>query len=233
LGEIKNVLQKPLGAWVNRNLPISSRFYEPNHIDEPKDDWSVWLSIEEVAPLHLVMDMNWQSLKDSRLLTKQYLERVSDLISGLEGGWLDGEEQEWIKEELGDPPNPSLPIYLVTCCDGNDEKVVYVGKTKNTSRFSGGHAVALKLQNPAYNHFTKKIYRAGIWFHDDDEYIALDWIQPAGLSFDLLDSIESHLIYQLQPELNTSKKGKPCSKWDFYMHIQNFLDGKFLNDTFL
>lgn len=224
---------KPLSSWINRTYPLPERFYTPGYVDKPKDDWSVWLSIEEVAPLYLAQEMQWLSLRDSREKTEEYLSSASDLINGLEGGWLDRWEQDQILKELGDPPLPSLPIYLITCHDGTEEKIVYVGKTKNTSRFNNGHTAALKLHSPIYDGRIKKIYRATAWLHDDDSYISLDWIQPESLALDLLDSIESHLIYNLQPELNTDKKKKRLSRWGFYIHIQNFLDGGFLNDKFV
>ncbi len=177
--------------------------------------------------------MQWVSLKESRETTKSYLEKASEIINGLEGSWLDSEEQTWILEELGEPPFPSLPIYLITCSDGQGEELVYVGKTKNSSRFSGGHAAALKLHAPQYAKKEKKIYRSTVWFHNNNEYISLDWVQPENLAYKILDSVESHLIYHFQPELNTDKKKKKYAKWEFYIHIQNFLNGSFLNDKFI
>lgn len=103
--------------------------------------------------------------------------------------------------------------------DDSGEELVYVGKTKNTSRFNGGHSAALKLHAPEYSNKQKKIYRSTVWFHNDEEYISLDWIQPEALAHELLDSIESHLIYQFQPSLNIEKKIKPTAKWEFYVHM--------------
>lgn len=226
-------MYKPLSSWINRKHPIPERFYTAGYVDVPKDDWSAWLSIEEVALLHLAPQMKWISLKDSREKTESYLEKASEIINGLEGGWLDREEQSWILEELGEPPLPSLPIYLMACSDSQGEEIVYIGKTKNSSRFSGGHTAALKLHAPQYSKKEKKIYRSTVWFHNDNEYISLDWVQPESLAYKILDSIESHLIYHLQPELNTDKKKKNYAKWDFYIHIQNFLEGAFLNDKFI
>lgn len=177
--------------------------------------------------------MQWVSLKESRENTESYLSEASEIISGLSGGWLDRDEQAMILEQIGSPPNHSLPLYLITCSDEKSETVVYIGKTKNKSRFSGGHQAALKLHQPIYKNKLKRIYRATIWFHFNNEYVNIDWIQPEKLSLDLLDSLESHLIYGLQPELNTHKKKKNLCQWDFYVHIQNFLDGGVLNDTFL
>lgn len=223
----------PLAGWLNRRHPIPRRFYTPEQIDTPSTDWCVWLSIEESVPLHNVNSMQWLSLRDARVLTEKYLESASEEIRGLSGGWLDRWEQEKIKTTLGEPPKPSLPIYLISCGNGNDENLVYVGKTKNTSRFTGGHAAALKLHAPEYDNKPKNIYRCTPWFHFNDEYIALDWIQPEETALQLLDSIESQLIYWLQPPLNTDKKKTNSAKWNFHIHIQNLNCGKFLNDTFI
>ncbi|UVL73650.1 hypothetical protein [Pseudomonas protegens] len=224
---------RPLTAWINRTHPLPERFYTQGYVDEPKDDWCVWVSIEEVAPLYLASSMNWIGLVESRQKTRDYLDSAAEIINGLEGAWLDREEREWILEKLGEPPFPSLPIYLITCSDGSDEELVYVGKTENTNRFIGGHSAALKLHAPKFSLKEKKIYRATVWFHNNDEYVSLDWVQPQTLALELLDSVESHLIYSFQPELNTAKRKQVCAKWNFYMHIQNFLDGGFLNDTFV
>lgn len=224
---------KPLSSWISRSHPLPKRFYTPGYVDVPKNDWSLWLSIEEVSPLHLAPHMQWISLRESRVATEEYLTSASELIHGLEGGWLDSEEREWILEELGEPPLPSLPIYLIACSDGSNEDLVYVGKTKNTSRFNGGHSAALKLLAPKYDNKNKKIYRSTVWFHNDNEYISLDWVQPEPLAFQLLDSVESQLIHKFQPELNTAKKKSSLAKWDFSIHIQNFLEGGFLNDKFV
>lgn len=226
-------MHQPLSSWINRTHPLPERFYNAGHQDKPKDHWDVWLSVEEVAPLYLAQEMKWLSLKESRENTARYLEESSKLISGLDGGWLDKYEQELILEKLGKPPLPSLPIYLISCSNGTEENLVYVGKTKNTSRFAGGHTAALKLHNPKLRNTTKKIYRSTVWFYNNDEYISLDWIQPEDMALQLLDSVESHLIYNFKPELNINKKKNVSAKWDFYIHIQNFLEGNFLNDTFV
>lgn len=196
----------PLAGWLDRRHPIPQRFYTPGHIDTPNTDWCAWLSIEESADLHQVNKMQWLSLRDARVITNEYLEKASEAIRGLDGGWLDTWEQERIRSEVGAPPNPSLPIYLISCGEGESEQLVYVGKTKNTSRFSGGHTAALKLHAPEYNGKPKRIYRCTAWFHYNEEYISLDWVQPEATALELLDSIESQLIYWLKPPLNTEKK---------------------------
>lgn len=151
----------------------------------------------------------------------------------MEGGWLDGEEQMLLIETIGKPPEPCLPLYLITIQEGKNEVLVYVGITKVNSRFDGGHACALKLHNPKYDNKIKRIYRCSIWFYFNDEYIVLDWLKPDTLALRILESIESQFIFHFKPELNTKKKSKNRSKFDFFIHIQNSLDGGFLRDYFL
>jgi hypothetical protein len=221
----------PLSGWLERRHPIPQRFYTLGHIDTPSKDWDAWLSIEEFSPLHLATEMQWLSLKDVREQTQSYLDDASELIRGLDGGWLDRWEQEQIRANIGEPPKPSLPIYLISCADEAKEELVYVGKTKNTSRFNGGHSAALKLHAPEFGKKEKYIYRGTVWFYFNNEYISLDWIQPDQVALGLLDSIESQLIYSFQPSLNTHKRKKNLTKWDFDIRIQNFLERDFLNDV--
>lgn len=226
-------MYKPLQQWINGKKQIPTRFYTKNYSDLPTNEWCTFLYIDECSPLHLVNDMDWISMKKSRDLTDTYLESASELINGLEGGWLDRWEREEIITNLGYPPKPSLPIYLITYGDNECEQLVYVGKTTNTSRFNRGHSIALKLHAPEYFNKTKHIYRATVWFYFNDEYISLDWIQPFDLASEILDSIESQIIYSLQPQLNIQKRKKEYTKWKFYIHIQNFTVRPFLNDEFI
>jgi hypothetical protein len=230
----KKQILLPLSGWTNRKHNIPRRFHsESEVIDKPdSENWSVWVSLEESSSLHRANEMNWLSLKDSIELTNDYLEKSSILICGLEGGSLDGEEELMIKERIGLPPLPCLPIYIITCKDTEKEEIVYIGKTKSDKRFIGGHTAALKLHDPIYNNKIKTLYRCSIWFYIDNEYIIIDWIRPTELALELLDSIESQLIYHFKPELNISKKNKNYTKWEFTIQIQNFLDS-FLNDTFI
>lgn len=70
----------PLKGWLDRRQPIPERFYTLGHIDVPTPDWPCWISIEECKPLHLVMGMQWLSLKDGRANAQSYLDSASELI---------------------------------------------------------------------------------------------------------------------------------------------------------
>jgi hypothetical protein len=175
----------------------------------------------------------WRGLKESRQITDEYLSEASDLISGLSGGWLDSEEREMILSQLGNPPEPCLPIYIITIGDRGSERVVYVGKSKTNSRFNGGHAAALKLHAPSYQNLRKRIYRCSLWFHDSRDYIALEWMKPESLALEFLDSIESQLIFHFKPELNTLKKSNYCATKPVCFHIQNLAGRRFIDDEII
>ncbi|MGM3160257.1 hypothetical protein ACS25C_05650 [Dickeya undicola] len=225
----------PLQAWYEGRKCLSLRFFGQNVSDNPSNDWCAWLSIQECCPLHQVNSLSWVGLHEARKNTTSFLEKVRDEFNGELPVLIYGEKKEIIKKKFGIPPKPSLPIYLISCSnmDDTNEHIVYVGKTVNSKRFIGGHSAALKLLNPKYNNMKKRLYRATPWFYDGKDYISLDWINPTSLAVELLDFIESHLIYNLKPELNTSKKKNEDTRHYFYLHIQNFLSTGFLNDKFL
>lgn len=224
---------RPLDPWLNRKVPLPERFYTDGFADKLDYEFEIWLAIEEHAHLQDVNSMRWLSLVDARKQTAEYLLEADEIIGGLSGGWLDREESLMISQELGKPPLPSLPLYLISCVDGEREKLVYVGKTEKSNRFLGGHSAALALHADKFNGQIKKVYRSTVWFYDRQNYICLDWLEPLGLAQRIIDSVESHLIFEMQPELNTSKKSKNFAKWQFGVHIQNFSGSGFLNDVFL
>lgn len=230
---INSHLINPLSGWINRKHPLPERFYNDFFEDKPDpENWSTWVTIEESCLLHDVNNLDWTSLKDSINKSSKYLDECGKLINGLDGAWLDGEEQLDILDNIGLPPSNCLPIYFITVSNRKTENVVYIGKTKSNSRFQGGHSAAIKLHHPKYKNTIKKVYRASIWFHFNNEYIILDWIKPIDLALKILDIIESQLIYEFQPELNIKNKLSNSSQFEFTIHIQNSFD-LFLQDKFV
>jgi len=225
----------PLSAWVKATHPLPKRFLLESHADQFDDSWLCWVVLEEVSELYKVNQLNWVSLSASREKTREYISNAKGVVGGIDDdGWIDREEGCWIQEGLGKPPHPCLPIYIITVDSGDKERVVYVGKTKSASRFTGGHSAALKLHAPEYNGLKKSIYRCSIWFDIEDEYVAIDWIEPETLALDLFDSVESQLIYNLQPELNVDKRIKITGKHLLdRIHVQNLSTTEILNDYFI
>ena len=233
--------KSPFSAWLDRKQPLSSRFIEKGFIDvipQKGDNLDCFLALEECWPLHKANDLEWESLDKSIKDTELFLRKIANCISGLNGCWLDLEEQNMINDLLGSnekccPPKPCLPIYIITVKNDDEERVVYVGKTSSSNRFSNGHLIALKLHNPKYDGYEKRLYRCSVWFYLQDEYVCLEWLKPDSIAYEILDSVESHLIWCAQPELNVDKKSRNQSKWCFFIHIQNFTKKSgLLNDTF-
>lgn len=224
----------PLHAWVTRRQPLPSRFYNPWEGDTIDATWLCWVTIEEKLALHEADEATWQSLEESRARTNEYLTAASQIINGLEGAWLDNEEALMVREELGDPPLPTLPIYMIGLeKEGKCGEPVYVGITRTNSRFAGGHKAALRLHDPQYNGCTKYLYRAAVWFHNGNEYLPLEWLQPDATANTILESIESQLIYDLKPAINERKKNRECATVPLEIHIENFCGDEFLRDRFV
>ncbi len=229
--------KSPFSAWLDRKQPLPSRFLEKDFVDAvPKrgDNWDCFLALEECWPLYRANDLKWESLKESIEDTKIFLQNAATSISGLEGGWLDSEEKIMIESNVEcKPPKQCLPIYIMTIKNAVEERVVYIGKTSSNNRFSNGHTAALKLHNPKYKAYDKKLYRCSVWFFLQEEYACLEWLKPENIAYEVLDSIESHLIWCAQPELNTDKMKQNQSKWNFFIHIQNFTnESPLLNNVF-
>lgn len=227
------MIPSPLYGWIERKASLPRRFQGCDSKDATAEEWSVSVALDEALPLYMAAEAHWQSLKETRRLTNDYLMRAGELIDGLWGGSLDSEERFLILSELGQPPQFCLPIYLVAVGNGDDERVVYVGKTQSSTRFNGGHLVALKLHRPEYEGLKKTIYRCSVLLNIHNEYVALEWMAPEQLGDKILDQVESVLIHALQPEMNSVKRRKPTLGRAMFVHVQNFAETRLLNDFML
>lgn len=233
------MIPSPLMAWVNKKAVLPKRFsLAPDDDELPIEDalapnWEVSVALDEVVPLHSIANANWESLSETRHATNEYLRKADLLIDGLWGGCLDSEERDLILENLGEPPPFCLPIYLVAVKSSEQERIVYVGKTRSSKRFSNGHMVGLKLHDPKYAQFEKIVYRCSVLLFIHDEYVALEWVEPEALAEKILDRVESVLIHAVQPELNIAKRRKPRVEMPIHIHVQNFADGDLLDGLML
>lgn len=230
----------PLYGWVNKQAALPRRYSMAPDEDElpvadaSANEWSVSVALDEALPLHSIAEANWQSFAQTRRATDAYLKEADALIDGLWGRWLDSEERDLIISTLGEPPAFCLPIYVVSVGQGKDERVVYIGKTSASTRFSNGHRVGLKLHHPEYAQLVKTVYRCSVLLYVHDEYVALEWIEPEALAAKILDQVESVPIYALQPELNIAKRcRKPKVDKPIEVHIQNFTLSKLLDGQML
>lgn len=201
--------------------------------DAGANEWSVSVALDEAVPLHSIAEAKWKSLAETRRATDTYLKQADVLIDGIWGGTLDSEERDLILSTLGEPPVFCLPIYLVSVGQGEDERVVYIGKTSSSTRFTNGHRVGLKLHHPEYAQLVKTVYRCSVLLYVHDEYVALEWVQPEALAEKILDRVESVLIYALQPELNVAKRRRPNLDKPIEIHVQNYAQSELLDDLML
>ena len=229
-----------LKPWVNGNESITPRnFFENNY---PCFEVGAFIGIDYYVDLHKAHEFDSGNLEDSWTETRDYIENALEIaqfdLDDIEEGEdfsLDHEEKHWILEELGEPPLASYNIYIITIYNDTEEKIVYIGKTDaKGSRFSNGHLAALKLHNPIYDNYKKRVYFGNIVFLDDNkEYLPLEYITSLDTAKELLSFTEMILINYFKPELNTQYKNinNPIS---IQFHIHNFTDtSPFLNDIFI
>jgi hypothetical protein len=221
-------------AWLTGSLYLKSEQYIDS---EPYDIKSIWLNIDGCYSLDQAAEVKLVPFEQSRKSCFDYLHRACDLI-GRERGRpnrinpeTDGRK---ILDILGDPPFGSYSIYLITVSqqDGEQERVVYVGKTNaTTNRFRAGHAAFSKLHGPKYEGLKKRIYFACVSaVNDDDHTFPAEWINPAEDREKILSSVEYQLIYELQTELNDRGLTRCLAEYPRYIVTQNTV-GEILDAT--
>ncbi|HFE9700318.1 TPA: hypothetical protein ACGA34_000284 [Clostridium perfringens] len=234
--------QSMLTPWLKGNESITPRnFYMEN---KPNFELGAFLGIDEYIDLYKVYEFDSGNLEDSWLKTHEYIDRAfsiinEDLYRLLENNEidmsLDNEEKYMILKELGNPPLCSYNIYIITIYNDKEERIVYIGKTDSKkSRFKNGHLAALKLHNPKYEGYKKRIYFGTIVFLSESNFIPLEYITPLEYARTLLSYTESILIKNFKPELNTLLIDSNIDIPKIQFHIQNFTDtSPFLNDIFI
>jgi hypothetical protein len=229
-------MESPLEGWIAGKQKLPSRFYAGKAPDNITQNTLCWVSPEKRVPLHLAGTLNWLSLAESRSATRDFLRKAYKIVLTEKGDPLEHEDR-WDLEDAGlKPPSLCFPIYLITCEDMANqtapETVMYVGQTKVSNRFAGGHNAALKLHDPKYAGFRKWVYQCSVCF-SNDEYIFLEWIYPPRTAQMILDDVESILIFALQPELNSAKRKRFASKTPLSIQLQKMLPESRLPDQAL
>lgn len=227
---------QPLQPWIMGNQSVNpNNFYGKL---EPYLEYGVFIALDICCDLYLANTIDTGNLKDSWKRNKEYIESVCEITGTNEecGYDLDNEEKRWILEELGEPPMCCYNIYFITILDENEERLVYIGKTDSkNSRFANGHLAALKLHNPIYKKYDKRVYFGTIMFiSKDNEYIPLEFILPYEKAKNYLDWMEGFLIDRLNPELNDKQQYIGEMEKVSLVHIQNFSEvSNFMDDMFI
>lgn len=223
---------QPLKPWIKGNESVTPNNFYGNL--KPCLELGAFISLDIAVDLYLANTIDTGNLYDSWHKNKEYIERACEIANVNEDNCydLDHEEKTWILEELGEPPECCYNLYFITVYNDTDERLVYIGKTDSKkSRFVNGHLAALKLHNPKYNMFNKRIYFGTITFlSKENEYVPLEFITPFSEANELLCKMEALLISHFNPELNV-KSEQVREMQDLIVHIQNFSDvSGFLDD---
>ena len=149
---------QPLKPWIKGNESITPNNFFSNAL--PNLEYGAWISLDIAVELYKANTIDTGYLKKSWNEHHEYIEQVC-LLTGIdeENGYdLDREEKWWVLQEIGEPPFGCYNIYFITIYNEHEEKLVYIGKTDSKkSRFSNGHLAALKLHNPIYNGYNKRV----------------------------------------------------------------------------
>lgn len=226
-----------LEPWVRGNESITPK----NFLFDNNPDFSkgAFIAFDECIDLYKANEFDSGNLETSWKETRDYVYKAMKLVdidlNECELS-LDNEEKAWILEELGEPPLGSYNIYIITIYNETEEKVVYIGKTDSkNSRFSNGHLAALKLNNPIYDSFKKRVYFGTIvLLNRHCNYLPLEYIEPLEKAKNILSSIEKLLINYFKPELNKQNIHSAINLIETTFHIQNFTGTQlFKGDKFI
>lgn len=227
---------QPLKPWIMGNNSVNPiNFFGKL---KPCLEYGAFLGLDVCCDLYLANTIDTGNLYDSWKSNKEYIEKVCEFTGTNEecGYDLDNEEKNCVLEKLGPPPLCCYNIYFITIYNDNEEKLVYIGKTNSkNSRFANGHLAALKLHNPKYHNYLKRVYFGTIMFLSaDKQYIPLEFIVPYEKAKRHLDWMEGFLIEKLQPELNDRQENIGEMERISSVHIQNFCGiSDFMNDVFV
>ncbi len=212
----------PIQPWLDRSGPLQS-FLDLSNLT-PTKKFGAFLSFEFMVPVHEAGTLSEQSLSESWKKTESYVKKALKLVGIDTPGIIDSEEALLIQETLGSPPSFCYPIYMCTVGSGNNERVVYFGKTSSkTKRFSSGHAALTKLNAPKFDGMQKYLYQGCIiLLTAENDYLPLEWVHPYIESEKILKNVEAQLIYRFDPELNTNSKDKNNATNPLTLHIENY-----------
>ncbi len=228
-----------LHPWLKGNNSITpANFYEKYN---PDLQTTIFIALDLVVPLHLAYKVDTGNTYGAHDKNKEYIRKALKIAVIDEedcGIPLTEDERDEIFEKLGEPPESSYNIYLITIFDESGfEKVVYVGKTDSKeSRFKNGHLAALKLHDSQYKSYDKRVYFGTITFLADNEkqdYLPLECFSSKDDIKKCLSDVEKALIRYFDCELNTQKYF-PETITKATIHIQNFTSvSVFLNDEII
>ena len=244
---------QPIRPWIHGHSSVTPEiFYGKKDPDLTKE---AFIGLDVCVELHGVNEVDTGNLQDSWTENREYINQALKLVNidlNECGGDLDREEQEWIQQELGEPPYSSYNLYFITIYKESindtfestrtgeeskvvEEKVVYIGKTDSRcSRFVNGHLAALKLHHTKYQDYKKRVYFGTVTFLTiDKDYLPLEFISPLSKAKKLLSNTEALLISWFNPELNIKTEDMGTMRYtsiiiENWSNVSKFLHGFFV-----
>jgi len=217
--------------WLDRKDTLAW-YFDKNRCPQP--DTPCFVGIDIAVPAHNATSVKRESLRITIELVNSYIEKARRVVDLETPNWLDSEESMMISEELGTPPDVSYPLYFISVESDKKQEIVYIGKTSsNSSRFYSGRSALVKLLDPEFDGMKKVIYMGCIYFYDDNNgYYPIETIYPPELAERILKSIESQLIFSLQPRFNTNGRGRFISEHPMVIHVQNIVNTNSMLDDY-
>jgi hypothetical protein len=197
--------------WLNGEINFPTLHLDNLNLN-PGNELEIKLVIHTVKHLHEALGIEFISLARANQQFNSFKRRAIEELGELYHFPIrEGEDIESAKGYLFDfVPECSSPIYIITIAEGREgeeEEIVYIGQTTGKShRFKNGHKVALKLLEPRYNSFVKKIYICSPFVVKEMgpqcAYLSVDSIQSLEIAQRVINSIETSLIRDVQPKFN-------------------------------
>ncbi|SFH76888.1 hypothetical protein [Halpernia frigidisoli] len=214
-----------LDAWLNGHEMIPH--YDDLIKSEPDYCTGFWINVVDEIPLHKINDEKILGFADSFDKNRTYYYKAIKIAHRYESTSLDHEDIYNIREALGDAPNISYPIYIICIKKDENREIVYIGKSSsNISRFRGGHNTAIKLLDPKFDGYEKTIILCNIILYTtNDYYLPLEFIKEKKLGLEILEDIESRMIDEFKPQLNSQKMNGIKTKHEFDLRIENHENG--------
>lgn len=198
-----------ISNWLNGQCQLGHLRVENIPIDYLNGTRNFWLLMRHVVLVHEASTIETIPLIDSFNEHKNYLDKIKTLINQpeMEYCYLSIEDNQHIINTIGQPPSPSLPIYILTVEENGVHRIVYIGKTTTSvrQRFSQGHAALSKLLDPKYDGKCKHIFFCELYFGviQNFELIPIDFAENDNEKRAIVSIIETMLINAYNPELNT------------------------------
>lgn len=220
---LEDDVMRPLTAWVHgENFYMKSFIHYEGEVILPE---TVFVSIIGSFQIHEAPNVPLKTLCQSWVDTKNYVLAACKLLGRERAGYsLSVHERASVLAELGQPPEPSWPLYFLAVGDYPEEEIVYVGKTNSkTHRFTAGHAAITALHRPEYENRAKRLYFATVTIYSDEgNYVPLEWIHPKPLRDAIWKDLEAQLIFYFQPALNDRLKKRDHSERPIQIAFHNY-----------